>query len=277
METKREKTEDTTRKKRRKTGRFTKVAKSTISFSLYAVRSEYFINICKRAFQDTDLDNSGSINETELFAAVLYLYHMINLRVPGRNHKPPRFEDIRIRFKEYDIEKKNELNQEQFVAFCQDQVMELLPRVFVTCIGSLVLAPFAALLLYALFKLSLKVTTPSLLVSAFDHIPRALLTPLFASLFTVLILPHIVDAVEAHYDSILESQQVQAFSPSKHTPPRILKSKKIQNLIVGALEKFSNVSQQPSPEHKVSTKDDEYDDGDDDKETVDDIMSKKNR
>ena len=129
--------------------------------------------------------------------------------------------------------------------------------------------------MYALFKLSLRVTTPSLLVSAFDHIPRALLTPLFASLFTALILPHIVDAVEMRYDSILESQQAQAFSPSKHTP-KILKSKKVQNLIVSALEKFSNVSQHPSPEHKSkSTKDDESDD--DEEEKVDNIMSKKNR
>ena len=201
---------------------------------------------------------------------------MINLRVPGRNHKPPRFEDIRIRFKEYDIEKKNQLNQEQFVAFCQDQVMELLPRVFVTFIGSLVLAPFAALLMYALFKLSLRVTTPSLLVSAFDHIPRALLTPLFASLFTALILPHIVDAVEMRYDSILETQQAQAFSPSKHTP-KILKSKKVQNLIVSALEKFSNVSQQPSPEHKSKSTEDGDESDDEEEEKVDDIMSKKNR
>jgi hypothetical protein len=77
-------------KKRRKTGKFLKVAKSTISWSLYAVRSQYFVNICKQAFHDTDLDNSGTINETELFVAVLYLYHMINLRVPGRNHKPVR-------------------------------------------------------------------------------------------------------------------------------------------------------------------------------------------
>ena len=179
---------------------------------------------------------------------------MINLRVPGRNHRPPHFEDIRNRFKEYDIENKNELDQDQFVAFCQDQVMELLPRVFVTFIGSLILAPFAALLIYALFKLSLRVTTPSLLISAFDHIPRALLTPLFASLFTAFILPHIVDAVEMRYDSILESEQVQEMKDSssfatKRTP-KIFKSKKIQKLLVGALEKFSDISQERTPENK---------------------------
>ena len=71
METK---TEEEMSKKRRRTGKFTTVARSTISWSLYVVKSDYFVNICKRAFAETDLDKSGKINETELFVAVLYLY-----------------------------------------------------------------------------------------------------------------------------------------------------------------------------------------------------------
>ena len=159
------------------------------------------------------------------------------------------------------MNKKNELTEKEFVAFCQDQFMELLPRVFVQFVGSLLLAPFVALLMYAIFKLSIRMTTPSLLVSAFDHIPRALLTPLFASMFATFVLPLIVDAVESRYDSVLESQSAQNFKNLpvvKPDTPTIFKSKTIKTLVEGALEKFSDISQNTTTtlDHKATKEED---------------------
>lgn len=181
------------------------IANRWAAFSLRAVRSSYFVDLCKTAFKRTDIDNSGDINRTELYIAVLYLYHIINIRIPGRNHKPPDFDVVKDLFEDNDLNRSGKLSEKEFIACCQELVVELVPRIVAQCIGSLVLAPFMGLLLYTLTKVCLIHLLPSWIANTFDYFPRALLTPIFASIFTACLLPMFVDAIESFYDRGLES------------------------------------------------------------------------
>merc|ERR1719397_277821 len=141
------------------------------------------MNICKKAFNETDLDNSRTITEGELYVAVLLLYNNINVKIPGRNHVAPSFSVVRSNFQKYVGKEENAtLNEEQFIVFCQDMCIELMPRVVMQAIGSLFLAPVVAVGMYT----TAKYWCDRLGLWWLMIIPEPMLTPLFASIFMMI-------------------------------------------------------------------------------------------
>jgi len=160
------------------------------------VHTKWFKNTCKKAFKATDFDGSNSISEEELYIAVLLLYNHINVKIPGRNHAAPPFSTVRANFRRYvGNEKDAMLNEEQFIIFCQDICIELLPRIVLQAIGSLLVAPLVAVTIHE----ALEYWTNSLGVPWVLCLPESIMTLMIASLFMMTGLPILIAAVERKY------------------------------------------------------------------------------
>jgi len=160
------------------------------------VHTTWFKDICKKAFKETDLDGSKSISEGELYVAVLLLYNHINVKIPGRNHAAPPFSDVRANFRRYvGNEKEAMLNEEQFIVFCQDMCIELMPRIVLQAIGSLFIAPLVAVTIHE----ALEYWTQSLGVPWIMFMPESIMTMVIASIFLMVGLPNLIEFVERRY------------------------------------------------------------------------------
>lgn len=225
------------KKMKRKLSRSTKkIGGVCLKYSKMAVSSEWFVSHCKIAFHQCNLDHSGEMNSSELVVAVLRLYGMLNRRFPGKNHKPPSTQEILKQFSFYNEDVNSGMSEEEcrcrdfrriasflafatppsltppfatishthtVILFCQDICVELVPRVILQMIGSVVIAPFAALLFYLLICLFLSFVSETS-YSIFRFAPRAVLTPVLASVFSALVLPPIVEKVEQSYVRLAE-------------------------------------------------------------------------
>jgi len=184
-----------------------KIGGTLLKYSKMAVSHERFIDVARSAFRKTDIDGTGTLNKTELVVAVLLLYSFLNRRFPGKNHKPPSTEVILKMFDSHDVDKTGAMSEAEFISFAQDICVELVPRVFLQMVGSVAVAPFVAILLYATICVILSFTS-EWMYAIFRFVPRALLTPLLASVFSALILPPIVDKIERSYIRLAENTGV---------------------------------------------------------------------
>jgi len=160
------------------------------------VHTEWFKDICKKAFKETDLDGNKRISEGELYVAVLLLYNHINVKIPGRNHPAPSFSDVQASFRRYvGTEKEASLNEDQFIIFCQDMCIELMPRIALQAVGSLFIAPLVAVTIHT----ALEYWTDSLGVAWIMFLPESVMTMIFASVFLMIGLPTLIEFVERRY------------------------------------------------------------------------------
>jgi len=162
------------------------------------VHSKWFKNICKKAFKGTNLKDSNSISEKELYVAVLLLYNYINIKIPGRYHahEAPSFSHVRTHFRKYvGNEKDATLNEEQFIVFCQDICIELMPRIVLQAIGSLFVAPLVAVTIHE----ALEYWTNSMGVPWIMFLPESIMTLMIASVFMMIGLPTLIVLVERKY------------------------------------------------------------------------------
>lgn len=101
--------------------------------------SKRFLKFCNDAFTTCDVDNSGSIDSGELFAAILLLNHHLNGLPLGKKQLPPTRERVTKLFEAHS-RGKSSMTREGFIEVCQELCTELatgVPRnmfiVFVMC------------------------------------------------------------------------------------------------------------------------------------------------
>mmetsp|Transcript_3718 Transcript_3718/g.4644 ORF Transcript_3718/g.4644 Transcript_3718/m.4644 type:complete len:213 (-) Transcript_3718:918-1556(-) len=92
------------------------VKKKLMSESDFLTRSIWFESQVERAFKRCDVDNTGSIDKTELWAGILLLYHILN-KIPFGGHvAPPSQKYVFKIFHIFDVDRSGLLEQEEFLA-----------------------------------------------------------------------------------------------------------------------------------------------------------------
>jgi len=183
------------------------------------VHTKWFKNTCKRAFKRTDLNGNNSISEQELYVAVLLLYNQINVKIPGRNHAAPPFSRVRANFRRYvGNEKDARLTEEQFVIFCQDICIELMPRIVLQAIGSLFVAPLVAVTIHE----ALEYWTNSLGVPWIMFLPESIMMLMIASAFMMIGFPILIVLVERKYLKVKHDYVRRHSIYSRKTKERLL-------------------------------------------------------
>lgn len=87
--------------------------------------SRWFRDLCKRAFDDVDIDHSKSIDNTEMYAAVLLMYVKINQYTTVR--APPRDMVMQV-IENIDVDQSGGLNFEEFTMVMKVFSEQLLGR-----------------------------------------------------------------------------------------------------------------------------------------------------
>lgn len=78
----------------------------------------FFGKIARAVFKKVDRNKNGTIEEIEVEVAVLYLYNVINKRLPGWQDPPAR-EQIQEALKAFDTDHNGVLDQDEFVKFAK--------------------------------------------------------------------------------------------------------------------------------------------------------------
>ena len=114
------------------------MARASASLSSFE-SSPRFLRLCNDAFDTCDVDNSGSIDSGELFAAILLLNHHLNSLPLGKRQQPPSREKVTTLFNKH-AHGSASMTREGFIEVCKELCTELatgVPRnmfiVFVMC------------------------------------------------------------------------------------------------------------------------------------------------
>lgn len=92
-----------------------------------------FRKLCQRVFKQVDRDANGKIDKLEVEIAVLYLYNVINKRLPGWQD-PPNSEDIQAALNIYDKDGNGVLDVDEFTEFSRG-LLKSGPDVFFARVG----------------------------------------------------------------------------------------------------------------------------------------------
>lgn len=92
--------------------------------------------MARRAFDMCDLDKSGKVDKTELWAGILLLYHKLNRYCLGSRYVPPRKKLVFKMFDFYDYDSSGTLELDEFVVLarhlCKDIFSEFMEKVYLT-------------------------------------------------------------------------------------------------------------------------------------------------
>jgi hypothetical protein len=134
-----------------------RLARKRAELSSKFMESELFLDLASEAFDECDLDGTGTISAAELYVGILVLYDQIN-RIPwGGRKPPPKREHVFKVLGKYDFNGSGELNREEFICLCQDLsaniVVDVSKRIWLILIIFPMLAMPIKRGLEALFKL----------------------------------------------------------------------------------------------------------------------------
>mmetsp|Transcript_68256 Transcript_68256/g.160518 ORF Transcript_68256/g.160518 Transcript_68256/m.160518 type:complete len:292 (-) Transcript_68256:1182-2057(-) len=80
---------------------------------------QYFDEVVDDIFDKCDVDGSHTVDETELYVAILLVYSEINSRFPG-HLEPPSAEDVAEAFHRFDLDGSGSLDRNEFRQFAKN-------------------------------------------------------------------------------------------------------------------------------------------------------------
>ena len=77
-----------------------------------------FLRSVKATFEEIDVDNSGTIDETELYIGVLLIYNRINALLPTHNNPPTKSEVVAM-MAQFDANNNKKLDRKEFTSLAK--------------------------------------------------------------------------------------------------------------------------------------------------------------
>eukprot|EP00510_Aplanochytrium_minuta_P001556 CAMPEP_0184019682 /NCGR_PEP_ID=MMETSP0954-20121128/8896_1 /TAXON_ID=627963 /ORGANISM="Aplanochytrium sp, Strain PBS07" /LENGTH=178 /DNA_ID=CAMNT_0026301393 /DNA_START=303 /DNA_END=836 /DNA_ORIENTATION=- len=114
------------------------IKKKLLENSDFLTRSDWFKNQVERAFMRCDVDANGQIDETEFWAGILVLYHILN-KIPFGGHiSPPSQKHVFKIFHFFDVDRSGYLDKSEFLAvsrhLCADVAFDIVKRILVSIV-----------------------------------------------------------------------------------------------------------------------------------------------
>uniref|UniRef100_A0A7R9VSR9 EF-hand domain-containing protein n=1 Tax=Chlamydomonas euryale TaxID=1486919 RepID=A0A7R9VSR9_9CHLO len=129
--------------------------------------------LCDRCFDKADADKSGYIEAIELEVTVLYLYNMVNKRLPGWEDPPTR-DEIHAAMAAFDTDSNKKFDKQEFREFVKS-LMHTGPDAFFARVGKNMVSNSAILPGAALAVK--KASGPAL-----SNVPLAVIAPLLGTI-----------------------------------------------------------------------------------------------
>lgn len=148
--------------KKYKTAHFVEEIWDSFQENKKQVLSQSFERSVKRAFDEVDLDDSGNIDRSELYAGILLLYHNINMIPWGGTKPPPKRQFVMSIFDEYLEIQRSEtgsphdvaLSYKYFSLLCKEHFEFIISSVLKRIVVVTFIFPFVAWLITAILMAS---------------------------------------------------------------------------------------------------------------------------
>ncbi|GIL82382.1 hypothetical protein Vretimale_11810 [Volvox reticuliferus] len=82
------------------------------------VESKWFENQCRKAFNECDLDRSGSLDNKEVYIGLLKMYDLINRKLPY-HVRIPSFTEVNMLLEKYDKNDNRKMEFAEFLECCK--------------------------------------------------------------------------------------------------------------------------------------------------------------
>ena len=110
--------EQTPKKLMRRTSSLSSLRRSFLTRLFTFTESDMFLRSVKATFEEIDVDNSGTIDETELYIGVLLIYNRINALLPTHNN-PPTKKEVSAMMATFDANNNKKLDRKEFTSLAK--------------------------------------------------------------------------------------------------------------------------------------------------------------
>mmetsp|Transcript_10646 Transcript_10646/g.12207 ORF Transcript_10646/g.12207 Transcript_10646/m.12207 type:complete len:211 (-) Transcript_10646:2175-2807(-) len=167
--------------------------------------SKRFKAWCKKAFETVDLDKSNTLDSTEVYCAVLYVYTIIISYVATA--VPPSREFVLELFNEIDIDNSGSLNLEEFEALSVVLFSHILNRIVTEAAIYFILGPIFAGFLFQFLDSVFE--TPSWIPSSVSSLLLNFRDMFLVTLIVLVVVPQLLKMYEhvAHKRTHILAQQ----------------------------------------------------------------------
>jgi hypothetical protein len=159
------------------------------------VNSKRFQDMCKNAFEQVDLDKSNSLDENEVYIAVLLLY----LKIAGicKGAVPPTRDDIIDLMTQFESPKSpKQLDYKHFEQFCQYLCSQIAGRVATQMFMQMALAPLLGLVVCHFWEMLMLAYAKDLYEKCTSYVPTEVVVTLFVGIGVSMFVPPLMNFVD---------------------------------------------------------------------------------